>query len=101
MMNSGILRFPYFLIVALMGSFPAIAAVLFTPALPNLAQYFQVSDSAVKTTMSTYLLGYAIGILLYGPIANRWGRKKAVLGGFSLAFIATLLCLWAGTMKFF
>ena len=100
-MHSEILRFPRILILVLTVSFPAVLAVLFTPALPSLALYFQISEQVVKISMTTFLLGYASGTLFCGPLANRWGRKNTMFIGFSIAFIATLLSLWMGMAQFF
>ena len=94
-------RTPPLWILALMVSFPAVLAILFTPALPDLAHFFQISLHATDSSMTTYLLGYALGMLIYGPIASRFGRKLTLQGGFALALIATLLSLWAGIAKIF
>ncbi|MBF8262918.1 MAG: hypothetical protein HW387_583 [Parachlamydiales bacterium] len=100
-MHSEILRAPRLWILALTVSFPAMLAVLFTPALPDLARFFEITPASAKTTMTMYLLGYACGMLIYGPLANRWGRKIAMLSGFALALIGTLLALWAGMAHLF
>ena len=94
-------RAPRLWILALTVSFPAVLAVLFTPALPEIAQFFRISDSAAQTSMTTYLFGYAISMLFYGPVASRFGRKIAMLGGFVLALIGTLATLWAGVSQLF
>ncbi len=100
-MHSEILRPPRIWILALTVSFPAVLAILFTPALPSLAIYFGISQEAVKTSMTTYLLGYACGALSFGPIANRWGRKNALFIGLAIALAATLFSLWMGMARFF
>ncbi len=100
-MHSEMLRAPRLWILALTVSFPAVLAVLFTPALPELSQFFHISASVAQTSMTTYLFGYAIGMLLYGPAASRFGRKKAMLSGFVLALIGTLLTLWSGAAQLF
>ena len=68
----------------LMISFASVNAVLFTPALPNIAHFFAISDSIAQQTITWFLIGYAVGQLLYGPLANRFGRKKALFAGVSL-----------------
>lgn len=50
-------------------SFASFGAVLPTPALPDIASYFKLSHG-VEWVMSIYLIGYALGQLLYGPIAK-------------------------------
>jgi MFS family permease len=100
-MYSVILRPFRIWILALTVSLGPVLAILYTPALPSLAQFFQISEQAAQTSMTTYLLGYTIGILFYGPIANRWGRKTALFIGFFIAFLATLFSLWMGMAQLF
>ncbi len=87
-----LLQGPRILILLMLISFPAVSAVLFTPALPELARYFHVSDSIAGVTMSIFLVGYSLGQLPYAPLANRYGRKKTIYIGLSLSLLGTLLC---------
>jgi MFS family permease len=82
-------------ILAVLICFASVSAVLFTPALPDLAAYFNVSEAGIQWSVSLYLIGYATGQLPYGPIANRFGRKKALFAGLSLSLLGCLLCLFA------
>lgn len=86
------------LTLLLMISFASVNAVLFTPALPNIAHFFAISDSTAQQTITWFLIGYAVGQLLYGPLANRFGRKKALLAGISLQILSSFLCVLAGTI---
>lgn len=86
------------LTLLLMISFASANAVLFTPALPNIAHYFAISDSTAQQTITWFLIGYACGQLLYGPLANRFGRKKALFAGVSLQIVSSLLCIFSGTI---
>lgn len=72
-----------------------VGAVLYTPALPLIGDYFHVSDHLVEFSMTIYLVGYALGQLPFGPISNRYGRKKALYLGLFLATIASLLSILA------
>ena len=87
-----VLKGPRILILLMLISYAAISAVLFTPALPELAAYFQITDSMAQATMSIFLVGYALGQLPYAPLANRYGRKKTIYIGLSLALFGTILC---------
>lgn len=80
----------------LMISFASVNAVLFTPALPNIAHFFAISDHTAQQTLTWFLIGYAIGQLVYGPLANRFGRKPALYAGISVQIISSLLCIFSG-----
>ncbi|MCH9631387.1 MAG: Inner membrane transport protein YdhC [Chlamydiia bacterium] len=70
-----------------------IGAVLYTPALPFITEHFGISDDLSELTMTFYLVGYAVGQLLYGPISNRLGRKPALYIGLTIAAIGALLSI--------
>lgn len=76
--------------------FASLSAVLFTPALPELAARFSVSEGEIQATMTLFLFGYAWGCLPYGPLAKRWGRKPAIYGGLLVALLGTACILLAG-----
>ena len=80
-------------ILLLLISFGTISAVLLTPALPQLSRDFGISEGTAQWTMSLFLVGYAIGQLPYGPIANRFGRKKAIYIGICLMLIGSVLAI--------
>lgn len=83
---------PQFGILLILVSFASVGAVLFTPALPSIQEFFGISVAKAQLTVTTYLIGYAFAQLPYGPIANRYGRKPALYLGISLAIIGSLLC---------
>jgi MFS transporter, DHA1 family, multidrug resistance protein len=85
-----------FLTLLLMISFASVNAVLFTPALPAIASFFAISDNTAQLTMTWFLVGYAIGQLLYGPVSNRFGRKPALYAGIILQILSSLLCVFSG-----
>lgn len=87
---------PSSITLLMMISFAAVNAVLFTPALPNIAHFFAIRNSVAQQTMTWYLVGYALGQLVYGPIANRYGRKPALYSGLSLQIVSSLLCVFSG-----
>jgi DHA1 family bicyclomycin/chloramphenicol resistance-like MFS transporter len=90
-------QLPFFTLL-LMISFASVNAVMFTPALPDIADFFVVSHDTAQMTISWYLIGYAVGQLLYGPLANRFGRKPSIYGGISLQMVSSLICVLAGVL---
>lgn len=89
------IKLPFFTLL-LMISFASVNAVLFTPALPNIADFFHISESLSQQTITWFLVGYALGQLLYGPLASRFGRKPALYTGIMLQILSSFLCVAAG-----
>ena len=71
---------------------PILAEVLYSPGLPDLAHSFSVSTHSAENTLSIYLMGFAIGNLVWGHLSDMIGRRPVVLAGFAIFFVATLLC---------
>lgn len=85
----------------LMISFASVNAVMFTPALPDIATFFAISHDSAQLTISWFLIGYASGQLLYGPLANRFGRKPAIYGGICLQIISSFICAFSGKIHWY
>lgn len=82
-------------------SFAAVNAVLFTPALPAISDYFEITDRTAQLTVTLFLLGYALGQLVYGPVANRYGRKSALYIGISIQILSSFACVLAGILHLY
>ena len=84
-------RAPFALIVAITAC-GTLGMHLIIPALPETAQALRVSPAAIQLSITLYLIGLAVGQLVYGPISDRFGRRPVLLVGlalFTLAGIAT------------
>lgn len=92
------LRFP---IILLLVSFASVGAVLFTPALPAIQAFFKLTVGQAQFTITAYLIGYALGQLPYGPLANRFGRKPTLYIGLSISVIGSMLCALSSPFKSF
>lgn len=84
---------PYLLTLIIMSSFASMGAVIFTPALPQIASFFGISNSHSQFTITLFLAGYALGQLIYGPLSNRIGRKRAFYVGIMIATIGSLVSI--------
>ncbi len=85
--NSGIPLYLLFLLV----SFASVGGVLCTPALPQIEVFFAVSYEKAQLVITSYLVGYALGQLPYGPLANGLGRKKTLYIGVAFSIVGCLL----------
>jgi DHA1 family bicyclomycin/chloramphenicol resistance-like MFS transporter len=70
-----------------------IATNLYIPALPSVREHFGASVVAVQATFSISIVTFAFGILAWGPIADRFGRRAAVLGGLAIMVAGALVSL--------
>ena len=59
-------------------SIASVSAAIITPALPEIQAQYALSLGNVEWIVSTFLIGYVFGQLIYGPLANQFGRLKAL-----------------------
>ena len=68
-------------ILGLLAMLMPLSIDMYLPALPVISEQFGVPAGSAQMTLSTYILGFAVGQLLYGPMADSIGRKPVILGG--------------------
>ncbi len=79
-------------------AFSPLAIDMYLPGLPALAESFGVTTVDVQMTVSCYLVGLALGQLLYGPLSDATGRKLPLYIGITLFVAASLGCATAQTL---
>ncbi|WGL58543.1 MFS transporter [Pigmentibacter sp. JX0631] len=67
-----------------------IANDMIMPAMINIVNEFNVSDSFIASSLSIFILGGATLQLLLGPLSDKYGSRKIMLGGVMLFFAATI-----------
>jgi DHA1 family bicyclomycin/chloramphenicol resistance-like MFS transporter len=83
-------RAPFLLLVA-MTACGTLGMHIIIPALPATARALGMSIGTSQLTITLYLIGLAIGQLLYGPVSDRFGRRPVLLAGLSLFTAASLV----------
>jgi MFS transporter, DHA1 family, multidrug resistance protein len=76
-----------------------LAIDMYLPALPMIGDDLSANAAQVQLTLSLYLIGFAIAQLLCGPLADRFGRKPIMIGGFVLFAIASVGCALAESIE--
>ncbi len=93
-------RFLLFLI-CLFASAGQLAIDIYVPALPAMAHYFSTSPQAIQSSVSGYMAAYALGQLIFGPVADAHGRKRVLGFGLVIYTIGCLLSLAAPNLETF
>lgn len=75
--------------------FPQVVETAYSPALPLIAQSYAVSASEAGQTLSVYFIAFAVGVLFWGWLCDRAGRRPAVLAGLTVYGLGCLLALFS------
>ena len=86
------------LLVLILGSLAAVGPFsidMYVPGFPVIAGDFHVDISIIGYSLTSYFLGISFGQLIYGPVTDRFGRKKPLIIGLNLYLIASVGCIFA------
>lgn len=86
-------------ILGLLTTFGPMSIDLYLPAFPDVALDLGVPVTTVPLTLTTSMVGMGVGQILYGPLSDRFGRKKPLLGGLVLFTVASIACALAPTFQ--
>ncbi len=87
--------------ILLLGGLTAFGSVsmdMYLPALPSLVKTLHTTPSAAQQTVSIFLIGLAVGQLVYGPVSDRVGRRGPILFGVGVYLLASLGCALAASI---
>lgn len=82
-------------------AFDPLTIDMYLPAFSEIQRDFQTSMASVELSVSAFFIGMAFGQLVYGPLADRFGRRKPLLGGMLLYLMATLGCALSPNISVF
>ena len=92
---------PFYILLILGGlsAFGPLAIDMYLPAFPAIGLALGADAEQVQFSLSVYFLGLASGQLFYGPLADRFGRRRPLLVGIVLFCAASVACAMAPTME--
>lgn len=79
--------------------FPQLAQTLYSPALKDIGRAFAVGPERAGQTLSVYFLAFAFGVVVWGRLCDRWGRRPVMLAGLALYVVASVLALGMTTFN--
>jgi MFS transporter, DHA1 family, multidrug resistance protein len=86
-------------LLGLLTAFGPVATDMYVPSMPDIGRLLAASTSEVQLTLSSYLVGFAAGQIVYGPASDRYGRKPVLLAALTLFCAASLACGAAPTIE--
>lgn len=92
-------RFVTILLLGLLTAIVPFSIDMYLPAFPDIAQALQVPVSKVALSLSSFFIGIGLGQLLYGPLLDRFGRKKPLYAGMLLCCITCIGCAYASSIN--
>lgn len=83
------------LILGLLTAIGPLSIDMYLPAFPNIAKGLNTSVARVMLSLSSFFIGIAAGQLVYGPLLERYGRKRPLYAGLVIYLLASLGCAMA------
>lgn len=93
------MSFRILLILGALSAFGPMAIDFYLPSFPTLARVFGTDVEHVQLSLASYFAGVALGQLVYGPLADRFGRRIPLLVGVALFVLASLACAVAQSLE--
>ncbi|OLN29815.1 Membrane transport protein [Desulfosporosinus metallidurans] len=82
-------------LIAFLSAFIPLSTDLYLPALPRMAENFKAAPSLINLTLILFFLFYAAGTLVWGPLSDKYGRKRILVIGLVLYTVASApVCLF-------
>jgi DHA1 family bicyclomycin/chloramphenicol resistance-like MFS transporter len=85
--------------LALLTAVGPLSVDMYLPSLPDIGRELAAPPAQVQLTISFYLVGFALGQILYGPLSDCHGRKPILLAALALFGTASLACAFAWSIE--
>ena len=102
--NKAMTKKNYINLILILGSLTALGPFsidMYLPGFAGIAKDLNTSVANVSMTLSSYFIGISAGQLLYGPLLDRFGRKKPLFVGLIVYILASLGCVFVADIDTF
>lgn len=92
----------YFILILILGALATISPFsidMYLPGFPAIAKDLNTTIDQVQLSLTAYLIGIAIGQLLYGPLLDRFGRKNPLYIGLAIYVLASIACAFTDSIS--
>jgi DHA1 family bicyclomycin/chloramphenicol resistance-like MFS transporter len=87
------------LLLALLTALGPLAVDMYLPSFPDIGRLLSASPATVQLTLSLYMVSYAIGQVIYGPLSDRYGRIPVLRATLAVYCVAALACALAPNIE--
>lgn len=91
---------PAIWLIVLIVGLPQLSESVYSPSLPEIARALHTSDSMVEYTLTIYLVGFALGLLFWGRLSDKLGRKPCVLAGLCIFTLGCIACYYSDNITY-
>lgn len=81
--------------ITFMCMYPPFSTDMYLPSLPEMGEYFGASEFLVGLTLTIFFLMFAVSMVFFGPISDKYGRKPILIFGSAIFTIASIFCATA------
>src|SRR5919107_4943423 len=92
-------KFFTIIILGLLSAIGPFSIDMYLPAFPNIAGDLHTTVAHVSLSLSSFFIGISAGQLLYGPLLDRYGRKKPLYIGLSVYVLSSVACAFATSIE--
>lgn len=92
----------YLKLILILGSLTALGPFsidMYLPGFPAIAKDLHTDVAAVGLSLSSFFIGISAGQLLYGPLLDRFGRKRPLYLGLIVYILSSIICAWSASIE--
>jgi len=86
-------------LLSLLTALGPVAVDMYLPSFPEIGRLLHASSATVQLTLSLYLVAYAVGQIIYGPLSDRYGRIPVLRAALIVYCVASLACALAPNIE--
>lgn len=87
--------------LGMLSAFGPFVMDMYLPTLPAMSDYFHTTSSMVQLGLTSSMVGLAVGQLVFGPLSDKYGRRRPLMIAIALFLLSTVGCIFSQTIMQF